>query len=497
MTDEIVEYPSEAPAGSSVALGGHAPLLWYTSGTPHRTGLTECDMARYLGTHAGPHGTGYRRISTAVPLATGHAVHVGHQLLGEWILDFQRAYPGRRLAAAPTEVTAWAATEAAQRYEARARTRGLTLSSLDADAAVHTETLIKEQATLVEALIWLYALARLPVMLARARLLAVELECAPVLDCTCGLGDWVGQDVDHATRGCTGIVGQGRGDALWQTYEDGAVEYEELKTKATERKSWEDAWEHSGQLWLNTESASRRLGVEVNTSYVPILFKGWRGRDRGAPTTQPKYQHTELCYGWLDTASLDGVPRWAGRYKWIDDYGKEHRLGSSYRRTPLWDASIDLPDVAGFSDAGGAQRPGASRVERWITGYLPPVYYADYVKVLGPFPRARARLPEAVAGLLAEERLWRYRVDVLRQAGALDHTHPLTLAMIPRSWNCTRYDGTPCDFLPLCLKDPGWESIEGMGRYQIRAPHHAPEKVAFEAAGVVFPDEGDEEFEEE
>ena len=73
----------------------------------------------------------------------------------------------------------------------------------------------------------------------------------------------------------------------------------------------------------------------------------------------------------------------------------------------------------------------------------------------------------------------------------------MTLAMIPRSWNCTSYDGTPCDFKALCDKEPGWESIEGMGRYQIRGPHHKPEKVAYEKLGLVFPPEGDEEFDEE
>jgi len=483
-----LEYPSEQP--SAAATTHRYPLLWYTSGTPHRAGLTECDMARYLGTHAGQHGTGYRRISTAVPLATGHAVHVGHQLLGEWILDFQKTHSDRQLLTAPDEVIAWAAGEAAARYEARARARGLTLSSQDADAAYAQEQLLMEQKTLVEALVWVYAIVRLPFMLSRARLIAVELECAPVVDCTCGLGDWVGQDVDHAARGCRGIVGQGRGDALWQVFEDGSVEYEELKTKATERKSWEDAWEHNGQLWLNSESASKRLGIEVNTCYVPMLFKGWRGRDKGRPTTDPKYQHSELCYGWLDTASIDSEPRWAFRYKYVDDYGKGHTLGNSYKRTPLWHDGVNIPLMDGV-------RLEAGRVERWIKGFLPPMYFVDYCRVLGPFPRPRYRLDDATMAFLAEERLWRYRVDVLRQHGAFDHTHPLTLAMIPRSWNCTRYDGTPCDFKLVCDKNPGWDSIEAMGSYQIRGPHHKPEKTAYEALGLIFPDEGDEAYEEE
>jgi hypothetical protein len=494
MSDEI-EYPDDSgTAASAPAQVQTYPALWYTSGTPLRTGQMECAMRRYLGNHAGRHGTGYRRKTTAVPLATGHAVHVGHQLMGEWILDFQKSYPTRQLTQLPDEVIAWAANEAAVRYEAKARSRGLTLTSMDADAAAAVETMIMEQRTLIEALIWVYALVRLPYLLTVARLIAIELECTPVLDCTCGLGDWIGNDVDHAARGCQGIVDQGRGDGLWQMYEDGSIIYEELKTKATERKSWEDAWEHSGQLWLNTEAASKRLGVEVNASYVPILFKGWRGRDKNQPSTAPKYQHSELCYGWLDQSRLDGDLQWAFKYKWYDDYGKEHRLGNNYKRTPLWDPNYQVPILA---ESMLPVRPEAGQVERWIKGFLPPMYYGQYCKVLGPFPRQRFRLHDASAGVLAEERLWRYRVDTLRANGAFDHTHPMTLAMIPRSWNCTGYDGTPCDFKMICDKEPGWESIEGMGYYQIRGPHHAPEKVAFEQCGLVFPLEGDEEFEEE
>jgi len=485
--DDPIEYPADAPL---VTQAPQMPLLFYTSGTPIRTGQMECAMRRYLGNHAGRHGTGYRRTSVAVPLATGHAVHVGHQLMGEWILDYQKSHPGRQLTVLPDEVIAWAAGEAGVRYELKARKRGLTLSAMDADSQAAVETMILEQRTLVEALIWVYAIVRLPYLLSMARLVAIELECTPVFDCTCGLGDWIGNDVDHHARGCAGIVDQGRGDGLWQMYEDGSIIYEELKTKATERKSWEDAWEHSGQLWLNTEAASKRLGVEVNASYVPILFKGWRGRDRGQPSTAPKFQHSELCYGWLDTARLDGDLQWAFQYKWYDDWGKEHRLGNSYKRTPLWDPNFEVPVMDGV-------RPAAGQVERWIKGFLPPMLYGKYCKVLGPFPRQRFRLAEATAGVLAEERLWRYRVDTLRAAGAYDHTHPMTLAMVPRSWNCTGYDGTPCDFKMLCDKEPGYESIETMGYYQIRAPHHAPEKTAFESLGVVFPDEGDEEFEDE
>ena len=470
------------------------PLLWYTSGTPINIGQRDCAFERYMGTHAGKHGTGYRRITQAVPLATGGAVHEGVELIGDWIMEWQATHPNRRLLNVPDEVTAWAATEAAGRYEAKARTRGLALSKSDTDAFAAIEQLILEQRTLTESLIWIYALGRLPMMLSSYRLLGVEHEETPVLDCTCGLGDWVANDVAHAARGCTGIVAQGRADALWEHADHGGIVYEQIKTKAQEKKSWEDAWEHSGQLLLDMEGASKRLGKDVSEAFVPILFKGWRGRDRNAPETEPKYQHSPLVYGWFNPGGLNQDPEWSARYTWYDDYGKKHTLGSTYKRTPIWPDTVPFP--SGNNPNGVVFREGASRVEQWIKGYILPVQLVEFLKTLGPFQRQRGRVPAATASILAEERLWRERVEYLRSVHAFDHTHAEVVNLIPRSWNCTHYDGTPCQFKPICFQEPGWEQIETMGVYEIRTPHHLPEKVTFEAAGVAFPEQDEEEGEE-
>lgn len=461
------------------------PALWYTSNTPISVGQRECAYRRWLEYHAGPHGTGYRRVATAVPLATGSAVHQGVQFIGEWILDWQRANPQRRLTTLPDDVVAWAASEAAGQYERKARAKGLLLTKGDVDAAAAVEQLILEQRTLVEGAIWIYAIARLPQMLAECRLIAVEQEEGPVLDCTCGLGDWVGDAATHAGRGCAGIVAQGRADCLWERVDTGAVIYEEIKTKASERKSWEDAWEHAGQLFLNMEAASRRLGKDVSEAFVPILFKGWRGRERNAAPTEPKYQHSVLCYGWYDAGSPPmREPNWSARYTWYDDYGAKHTLGRTYKRAPLWDDAIPMP----------ATRPGATRVESWVRGQIVPAQYSDLLKVLGPFPRPRHRIAKATRAVLAEERLWRLLVDDLRREGAFTPDHPLVDQLVPRSWNCTGYDGTACAFRPVCDEQPGWEAIDTMGIYEQRTPHHDPEKVAFEACGVQFPvDDGDDE----
>ncbi len=485
------------------------PMLFYTSGSPINTGQRDCAYARWLGYHAGTHGTGFRTKRTAIPLATGGAVHKGVELILKWVYDYQTAHPMQRLLQVDREVIAWAALEAAERYEQRARSKGLELSLGDADAEHAIEQLLVEQKTLVESLVWVYGIARLPVMLSSYRLLSVEHEETPVIDCTCGLGDWVGSATEHAPRGCKGIVAMGKTDSLWEAVEDipalgvqrGTIAYEEVKTKAQAKKSWADAWEHAQQLFLNMTAAGHRLGVPVSQAFIPQLFKGWRGRDRGAAPTEPKYQHTPLCYAWYDPGNIPmREPEFASRFQWKDEYGKGHRLGGTFKKFAIGDESIPLP--WGPLVDGGPRPADASRVERWITSHVLPEQWPDLLQTLGPFPMPGGQVPLYDIALRVEERLWMWRNSVLRDAGAVLPQHPMVDQVIPRSWNCTRYDGTPCFAKPICNREVGWDAIETHPRYEIRRPHHTPELQAFAELGVEFPppdfgEDGDDEASDE
>jgi hypothetical protein len=498
MPDEPIELPPSLDDVAAEVMRRDAaraaeprfPALWYTSNSPISRGQRDCGMRRYGEYHAGVHGSGYRRKAGVIPLATGKSVHQGLQLLGEWIMEWQTGNPAQRLVAVDQDAVAWAASEAAAKYEIRARSKGLQLSTTDSTTNVAMEQLILEQRTLVEALVWIYALVRLPYMLSQYRLLNVEYEEGPVLDCSCGLGDWVGTPPDHGARGCLGVVAQGRTDYLWEGMAldvAGQLAYEEFKTKASQRKSWEDAWEHAAQLWLNMEAASRRLGKPVDTAFVPVLYKGWRGRDKGAPETDPKYQHSPLCYGWFDPGNPPmRPPAWSSTYKWFDEMGAGHTLPRTYTRQPIWNEALPLPALP--------DRPDASRVERWVKSCIKPAQYMDLMTVLGPFPRPAYRLEDASHALLAEERKWRQDVEYLRSVHAYEISHPAVVDLIPRSWNCTGYDGTRCEFYPVCKKEPGWDQpLSQHPLYELRTPHHVPERQAFEALGVVFPGEGDED----
>lgn len=484
------------------------PALWFTSRTPTDQGQRHCRFARFLGYHAGSHGTGYRRKALSVPLATGSAVHTGAELLADWILEYQQKHHGMPPAGQlPIEVIHWAASEAAAGYEQVARAKGFNevgLEGVGEDADPNApktlpaalETLIMEQRTLIEAQVWIFALIVVPQMLSSHRILGYEVEETLVLDCTCGLGEGVSDWQVHAARDCAGIVQMGRADWLLEGHAPdvrGKIDYQEFKTKATPNAPWEKAWEHSGQLRVNMETAGRRLGKQVDSAHIVVLFKGWRGRDKGDPPEEPKYQHSPLVYGYFDPGS-EGFrdPNWAAQYKWFDDFGKGHTLPKTYQKHEIWDVTKPM--------AGATVAP--SRVGTWMLNYITPKQWPELVKVLGPFPYQKAAIPDTLRSVLAEERAWRADVEDIRaelhdHRGQPNARNEIDIAadVIPRSWQCTQFSGEPCPFKPVCDHNPGWEDPLKMGLYDIRTPHHATERAAYEACGVEFPPD-DSEMEE-
>lgn len=471
-------------SGQPVPAVGPFSKAWWTSNTPHRQGMTSCDFRRWAGTHAGPHGTGWKHRSTAVPLATGIGAHKGVQLIAEWILDWQEAHPGQQLVECPRGVVAWAATEAAERYEAKARAKGLLVTMNDATATAAIDQLIREQTCLVEGLTWVWALVHLPGLLAQYRLVAAEQEDGLVLDCTCGLGDAITDFDLHSQRGCEGIYYQTKCDQLWQHLQRQTTTYVEFKTWGSINIQKRERWKFDGQLRANMEAASRKFGVMVDEAFVVALLKGWRGRDKGAPPTDAKYQHSVLCYGYMDEGAPPiRQPEFALKFRNFDVVtGKNRQLPGSFKKTPVWE--MPIPQT----------REGASIVESWITNHFTPDAYGDCIEVLGPFPRQQVLLPQTLEGIKAEERRWRADVEMLREQGAVMPDHPLVDATIARSWECLGYDATPCEFGYICFREAGWQDPETTGRYERRRPHHAPEAQAVIALGHQLPESDDDEF---
>jgi len=512
------------------------PAMWFSSKTLQESGERHCRMARYLGYHAGEHGTGWRKIRQSIPLATGSAVHLTAELMGQWIMEFQAAHRGMPPRELPKDVIAWACSEAASQYEANARARGLVSTSEldeveaaranvaagaaggaepsaadlyamaaigDGDAsgaagsaeetpsdrqARFLNNIILEQRTLIEAIGWVFGSVYVPNLLQTFRILDVEREEQIIIGCTCGLTEAVSNWRPHFDRSCKGIVQQGRGDWLLEghsTANKGEIVYEEFKSKAQPNNPWEKAWEHSGQLYVNMGAAGRRLGKRVNSAYIPILFKGWRGRDRNDPITEPKYQHSILCYGYYQPARPPfAEAEWRAKFRYQDEFGKGHQLPKTYSKQPIWDESREMPAV----------RAGASRVESWVTSQIlaAPQNWPELLKVLGPFPMpSQQRQDQHLRSIEAEEERWRADVNYIREAVeqyGVDEDEAAS-EVLSRSWACTHFGGDPCEFRPVCDRNPGWEQPGKMGIYKPRRPHHQPELEALESTGVTFPPE--------
>jgi hypothetical protein len=407
-------------------------------------------------------------------------VHHGLELIGQWLIDWQERHGTATLPddTLLTEVIRWAAGESARKYEARARATGLIELAEPGQAEIANQTIL-EQRTLIEAQVWVWAILQLPNLLADYYVVGVESEEVIVLECSCGLGGGVIDVAAHAARDCQGIVMQGRPDMLVAHRQTHVPRYLQFKTKATPNLGWEKAWEHDATLLVDMEAASRRLGKSVEDAVVHVLYKGARRRPWKADVSVPKRQESPLCYGYYQPA----VPpmreaEWQAEYESVGEDGRNHRLPKTYEKQAIWDEAIPLP-----------VGEGQSRVEAWVRHFIQPSQWPALFTVLGPFSRVKnsRRLKQGMRSIAAEESRWREDVASIREDGVDPDS------IIPRSWQCTEWDGTPCPFKGVC---DGEVELATSERFAIRTPHHAPEKVACEAAGITFPSTGEDDEDE-
>ncbi|HET9253866.1 MAG TPA: hypothetical protein VFO16_01530 [Pseudonocardiaceae bacterium] len=483
----------------------HPTQMWHTSRSAFERGTSYCPFARYVEYHAGPFGYGFQRKAQSLPLVTGTYTHAGPTAILQWVID-ARQHNGVQPDAVPDDVVRWACEQAIEKYKKVIHTRGvLTYGGDDPEATRRLETLVTEQSYLIEGLIWQWALQRLPVYLRDYVIVAVEEEETLVLDCTCGMGDRVGDVSDHESRGCLGIVLQSRPDLIASRRSDGAYGYVEFKTAGQARKTWADSWERKQQFLMGIVGAERRHGVEITHTWVEGLIKGKRQRPWGSDPETPKIQDTMLCYPYYKPPTVPGeLSEWRPQYNYIDRDGLEYTAGrkEGYRKTALWeiprlDAFPGIPDEMSVSEYWSKVL-----VEEY------PFHAAKCISVIGPLPKQREQIDKALRSLVAEEKLWQdrlWRIYEFAQANSVewgdDRFMQFVESVVPRSWNCDPFGPDhPCPNQPICHPvTDDWRDPVARELFVYRVPHHDPEKQQAVSRGLV-PHEGwgqeDEEVEE-
>lgn len=492
--------------------------LWLSSRSTFEKGAQFCPMYRYQRNHAGPYGYGFEPKGQSVPLSTGTYTHAGPEIILKAVMVAQETQAAR-FQTIPWDpaLGSWydvlvraAVDHAAGKYQATIEKRGfLDKDLLEAESIAFTTILMREQQTLIEGLTWIWALYVLPGILQRGRIISVEAPEFVVLNCSCGAGP-TAELQQHADRDCTGIGFLAKLDFLIQRFSDGAVEYHEFKTSAYGRKNWQEQWERKPQIQTSMLAAERRLDVPVQSAFVHGLLKGRRDRDAASNYQGPKKQATFLCYAYYEEPNPPMVSGdWQALFKFVDPDGNNRTLGKRYKKQPIWEVGargsydVRFPDKlqVGVADVLGdsalVQVPiYQSNVEHWIKR-LPVEILQKTYQLVGPIPRDPDKIQMAVDAVVAEEMLWQDRIGAIYDFAAREgigwedpRFQALIQTVVPRSFNCDPFGGTPCDYVPLCYKHQGWEDPVGSGAFVYRRPHHQAELDQMISRGLEPPVEG-------
>lgn len=454
--------------------------LWLTDRSRYDEGQDRCRRARFLGYHAGPYGYGLAKRAQSIPLSTGIAYHDGLAL----ILEHVR----RHDTLPPDAVVREACALSTAAYRTVVEARGLQQI---ADGE-RVETIIAEQETLIQGLIWAFALTTLPWIHQQARVIEVEREEILILGCTCGLGDQIGTLADHEARDCEGIGFQSRPDFLTDyRARPGVLAYFEFKGAGY--AGFAEDWETKIQFVAGALGAQARLGTPISEAWVVQLLKGKREGSEWDPLTRqktgPLLQNTTLCY-WYRREGNPPLepPDWQEQYEYQGADGKNHTLGKNYRKTGLWTIGEDLPEVL----TSGVSIP------EFAAKFIPPERLGRHIALVGPLQINQVIASELLEELVAEERRWQAicweLYDVLTNEAGGDWTHPAYQAklreLVPRNFAACRRFGPryECAMKPLCFGEEGWRDPLGSGRYVHRLPHHEAERQQQIARGIVVPE---------
>lgn len=459
--------------------------MWKTDRSRFITGLADCNFKRYANYHA--FGYGFTKQAQSMPLAGGIYVH---ECLALILIHCQLTLSLGQVVDSRTEqfkgVVRGIINKQIASYKALVAARGY----LDVEGQDEVQFLINEQSALIEGLVWGWVRSQLDTILRDFEIISVENEEELVVGCSC---DKAGFPADEHREECRGIVQMSRPDIILRRKADGKLGNHDFKTAAYVNDSYINEFRSSVQMAVGSLGAEARLGEPVDHYYIHALHKGIRKSEYDSDVRDyrgPRRQHSVFCYLYVREGNpplqeRDFQPQW----KWTDDQGKGHTLGRAYQKTPIW--------LVDFRDSGKPEH--VSNVEWWVYAMPEGILHEQFL-LIGPYERQEVQIPEYLQEMWHEEWRWVERLTILAKVQE-EYGWESTIfqgelrAQIARSWQCHKYK-TPCPYIPICFKHPGWENPFQLG-YVPRRPHHAGEIVEMESRGIPVPAlEGEEEIEE-
>lgn len=438
-------------------------MLKLTDRSRYETGEGHCRRERWLNT-AWTNGYGIRKKKTALPLATGTTYH---ECLRPVVQFAQQQ--GRAPTIGELQELVQPALKA---FTEQALKKTIDLG-VDESRAVE---IAAEQNALSAGLTYAWTQRVLPWVLSTGRIVEIEREDVIVYGCTCGLGDAVGTAEQHDARACNGIGWQNRNDFIHENL-GGALTYHDFKGTGWLNDGWKNAWPYKIQVMMGS-SVEHRLGRPIDQVMIHGLYKGRRKSMYNTETKNydgPMHQETLLCYAYY---AEPNPPLIRGGWHLERPSGKG---ATQYKKKLI------------------TSYPGGM----WTWFEQLPLEVLDSTLVLvGPFPIKKGRVQQFIRQMVSQEKRWmaiEHRLYNQLLASNGDWTHPsyrqLLDELVPQSNDCYRF-GKPCQMLPLCDEEPGWENPLAIG-YTLRRPHHEPELAQALARGVLVPEDPDDDPDDE
>jgi hypothetical protein len=424
-------------------------------------GQAQCMRKRFLQFSA-LNGYGFVRNSNSLPLATGIYVHEALAGVLRWAKMTQTLNQTIDVESAQFAATVRPLiSKQIDAYKSLVTAKGF----LNIEGAEEIKHIMEEQASLIEGLTWGWCRAMLPDLLANFTIVDVEEEeLFPV-----------GED----------IVQMSRPDFILRRKVDGKLALADFKTSSYVNESYAAEYRNSIQMAVGTLGAEHRLKEPIEFYYIFVLVKGQRKNEYEQSTgdySGPRRQNSPFCYGYCRPANppLEPDENWQPKWKYLGADGKKHTLGRNYEKTPIWKGSFSY------------KPKDMTNAEFWARSIPMDVLEEHFVQI-GPYERQDLLIPEYLKEMVHEERryiqnLWKlFEFETETGSGWETLAYQDKLCeLFPRSWNCYSFS-SPCPYIPVCFKHPGWTDPLGTGKFVLRTPHHGPETEQALARGVEIP----------
>lgn len=434
----------------------------------------QCPRARYYSTEI--YGRGIQPIRMSIPLVVGQMVHEG---LAELLQLCANGWGGEKdLEATLDNVVAGALEE----YDKEVKARGFTLDPEEEAFSVYSE-----QKALIEAMIRVWALRRLPGFLEQFEVLEVEREDQFTLSSP---REWVQNDHGFDERMHQDIVWMSRADGLLRERASGDLYVLSFKTSA----DWNDFKDKEARIDMQGMSElyaiERRLfkerwsenfdkddfdiqGIKLAGVQMEFLLKGRRSRDKETKQylqdsilVRPYFKDggglIEDEYAWKYWTHCDAPHTTSGGKKCPGD--ANHSLGKGWYRVPIWE-HMPIKEWIQLLHEGSVQSDAGDALEGLVVSPMPFFRHQEEIESW----RLQVESQEA-------------RIAEIRKGAATDWPDDMKFYLdrnFPQHREaCFKYgEKHSCQFLDVCFGNIG-DPLES-GLFQLRKPHHTPEEEAF------------------